>query len=193
MSIFARLFAATLLALLAVGPAMAVPPTGSAAWTNSGWTNIESTLYVGPGTKYDEIGIVPGGLRIRVDRCSGLWCQIHAKNLSGWMTLANISFGTTPFKLFDKTPKLPVRYGGTVCFYGGHGYSGNEVCLQPGRVIHDLSLLGLDNSFSSVKVGGGSVLACRDRNFRSYCVVINKDESSLEGFLDDGVTSLRVY
>ena len=47
--------------------------------------------------------------------------------------------------------------------------------------------------FSSVKVNGTSVLACRNRNFRSYCVVLNEDHASLEGLLDNGISSIHVY
>jgi uncharacterized protein YraI len=193
MSLFSRIAAAILVLLIAASPAAAVQPTGSAGWTNGGWTNVEASLYTGPGTRYEEIGTVGGGLRIRVDRCSGLWCQIHAKNLKGWMELGNISFGQGPHRLFSDQPRLPVHFGGPVCLYTGHAYSGREVCLPGGRTIKDLALLGLDNSFSSIKVGTGSVLACRDRNFRSYCLIINKDEPRLDGFLDDGMTSVEVY
>ncbi len=192
MSRFIRLALVAMFALFAL-PALAVQPTGSAGWTNDGWTNSESALFTGPGHEYDEIGTVGGGLRIRVDRCSGLWCQIHAKNLKGWMTLTNISFGQEPWRLFGKTPRFPVRYGGPVCFYSGSNYTGAETCFSGTRTIKDLALVGLDNSFSSVKVGTGSVMACRDRNFRSYCVILNKDIRNLEGLLNNGITSIRVY
>ena len=191
MSPFVRLALVAFLTFFTL-PALAVQPTGSAGWTNGGWTNSDSSLLTGPGREYDEIGIVGGGLRVRVDRCTGLWCQIHAKNLKGWMELRNISFGQGPWKLF-KGPKFPVRYGGPVCFYSGNNYTGTETCLAGTKTYKDLSLVGLDNSFSSVKVGTGSVLACRDRNFRSYCVILNKDIRSLEGLLNNGITSIRVY
>ena len=112
MSPFVRLALVAFLTFFTL-PALAVQPTGSAGWTNGGWTNSDSSLLTGPGREYDEIGIVGGGLRVRVDRCTGLWCQIHAKNLKGWMELRNISFGQGPWKLF-KGPKFPVRYGGPV-------------------------------------------------------------------------------
>jgi uncharacterized protein YraI len=192
MSALIRTALIALFALFAL-PALAVQPQGSAAWTNGGWTNSESSLYTGPGTRYEEIGTVGGGLRIRVDRCSGLWCEIHAKNLHGWMGLHNISFGQGPWRLFGPTPRSPIHLGGPVCFYSGAGYTGTQTCFNGGHVIKDLSLVGLDNSFSSVKVGTGSVLACRDRNFRSYCVILNKDMRHLEGLLNNGITSIEVY
>lgn len=192
MSVFARLVFAAFLALFAL-PALAVQPTGSAGWTNEVWTNAESSLYTGPGREYQEIGLVPGGVRVRVDRCSQLWCQIHATNLKGWMALGNISFGTQPYKLFGKGPRFPVQYGGPVCFYSGANFTGKESCFKGIHEYKDLSLVGLDNSFSSVRVGTGSVMACRDRNFRSYCVILNKDIRNIEGLLNNSITSIKVY
>jgi hypothetical protein len=193
MSFIARLVLGAVLVLSAALPADAVQPTGSAAWTNDGWTNVESSLYNGPGQKYGEIGTVGGGLRIRVARCSGIWCEINAKNLHGWMIIGNISFGQYPWHPFDGRQRFPVRYGGGVCFYTGQNFTGAEVCYNGGHVVKDLLLSGLDNSFSSVKIDGGSVMACRDRNFRSYCLVINKTEASLDGLLDNGISSIHVY
>ena len=192
MSAVVRFVIAALLSLLTL-PAFAVQPTGSAAWTDGGWTNYSSSLYTGPGTKYGEIGVVPGGLRVRVDRCSGLWCEIHAKNLHGWVILGNISFGTAPWKFPDPTPRYPVKFGGPVCFYSGYNYTGAETCWDGSHVSPDLSRIGLDNSFASIKVTGGSAMVCRDRNFRSYCVIINESQPHLEGLLDRSVTSVHVY
>jgi len=192
MSAFVRFAIAAVLSLMTL-PALAVQPVGSAAWTDGGWTNYSSSLYTGPGTKYAEIGVVPGGLRVRVDRCTGVWCEIHAKNLHGWMSLGNISFGTAPWKFPDPTPRFPVKFGGSICFYSGYNYTGTEVCWRAGKVSSDLALAGLDNSFASVKVASGSAMLCRDRNFRSYCVIVNESQPRLEGLLDRGVSSVRVY
>src|SRR3954469_10377398 len=96
MSAFIRFALVAFFALLAL-PAFAVQPQGSAAWTDGGWINADSSLFTGPGHEYDEIGVVPGGLRIRVERCTGPWCHIHAKNLDGWMPLRDISFGQQPW------------------------------------------------------------------------------------------------
>ncbi|HVY50298.1 MAG TPA: SH3 domain-containing protein [Devosia sp.] len=193
MSVLLRLLAGFLLALSLAVPAAAVQPLGSAGWTTDGWTNFSGTLYHGPGTQYDVTGHVDAGIRIRVDRCSQLWCFIHTRDDRGWMSLSNISFGQGPWQPFVNTPKLPVRYGGGVCFYSGADYSGRETCYAAGHVIKDLYLAGLDNSFRSVRISGGSVLACRDRNFRSYCVILNESKPRLEGLLTGAITSIRVY
>jgi hypothetical protein len=53
-------------------------------------------------------------------------------------------------------------------------------------------LFDRDNVYSSVRVNGGSVVLCRDRDFSSYCELIVEDQASLHGFLDNNVSSLRV-
>jgi hypothetical protein len=193
MSVLARVFAGVILALSLALPAAAVQPRGSAGWTTDGWTNFSGTLYHGPGVQYPVTGHVDEGIRIRVDRCSQLWCLIHTRSEVGWMSLSNISFGQGPWKPFFRVPKFPVRYGGEVCFYTGINYTGAETCYHAGHVAKDLYLAGMDNSFSSVRIGAGSVLACRDRNFRSYCVILNESKPRLEKLLSNSITSIHVY
>ena len=142
---------------------------------------------------YDSAGTVPGGEHVRVMQCRYTWCEIRAAEAHGWTNIAHISFGTSPWRFPDTAVRSPVRIGGPVCFYSGYSYSGSEVCFNGGHVSRDLRLAGLDNSFRSVKVGNGSALVCRDRNFRSYCVVVNKDTTHLEGLLDGAITSIHVY
>ena len=93
---FVRLLAFAILALLVALPASAVQPRGSAAWTADGWTVDNGNLYSGPSTSAPVVGTVAPGIRIRVDRCSGLWCQIRAGRHHGWFPLPDISFGQYP-------------------------------------------------------------------------------------------------
>ena len=192
MPLFARLALAAILALFLAAPAAAVQPTGSAAWTTDGWVSFEGTLYAGPGKRYDEVGTIDEGVRVRVDRCSKRWCQIHTASVRGWMSLDNLSFGQAPDGLF-RGPEFGFNYGGTVCFYEGEGFTGTSFCAKPGRVVDDLALLGRDNRISSIEVNGGSALVCRDRGFRSYCERINEDKSSVDGLLNNSISSLRIY
>lgn len=195
MSVIARLFAGLILAFSLALPVAAVQPKGSAGWTTEGWTNYSGTLYHGPGTQYDVTGAVEAEVRVRVDRCSALWCLIHTPSGSnrGWMSLDNISFGQGPWTPFRNYPSFPVHYGGGVCFYTGTNYTGAQYCYSGGQVSHDLYLAGLDNSFRSVKITGGSVLACRDRNFRSYCKILNASHGHLDDLLSGAITSIHVY
>jgi len=193
MSLLARLVFGAVLALCIALPASAVQPKGSAGWTTEGWINFTGTLYSGPGTQYDVMDHVKEGMRVRIDRCTYRWCQIHTASVRGWLTIDNLSFGQGPWVPFVNTPKLPVRYGGGVCFFTGANFSGEQWCYNGGHVSKDLVLAGLDNAFASVKIDGGSVLACRDRNFRSYCLIINKSEARLDGLLSRAISSIHVY
>ena len=83
--------------------------------------------------------------------------------------------------------------GGSVCFYQGTNYTGAELCMSSGRVIHDLALLGIDNGFSSIKVFGASAAVCRDRDFQSYCERIISDQPVLDQYLRRALSSIRVY
>jgi uncharacterized protein YraI len=191
-----RLAIITLLALLVAVPASAVQPTGSAAWTTDGWVSMPGALYAGPGKRYDEVGSIGAGERVRVDHCvTPRWCQIHTASIRGWISLDNLSFGQQPDGLFSG-PKFPTKRGGKgqVCFYDGANFSGGSFCADSGRVFRDLSLVGLDNSVVSIEVGDGvSAIVCRDRGFRSYCKVIDASQGRLEGLLINSITSIRVY
>lgn len=186
----ARRFAAAAIALVGlVAPAMALD-TGSPAWLITG-----TTLFAGPGVAYGAAGELGDETRIRVDRCSGLWCQIHANGVKGWVSLGDISFGQEPRgPLTGPRLNYPSGGSGQVCFYTGANYTGEAVCNGTGFVANDLVLYGRDNTFSSVTIGDGvSVTACRDRKFHSYCERIVVDQPVLQGFLEDGVSSYHVW
>lgn len=181
-----RLAVFALLAFAFAGPATAVE-TGTPAWLTH-----DVNLKEGPGRNYDNVGELPGKIRIRVDRCSRDWCQIRAEGAKGWVRLHSVSFGQEPSLV---GPKLNYPSGlGTVCFYTGHNYTGSAVCNDSGFVMTDLLLVDLDNTFSSVTVeGAASVTACRDRHFTSYCERIIKSQPVLNGFLDDALSSYHVW
>ena len=191
-----RLSILAIVALFFVAPAAAVQPTGSAGWTTDGWVSMPGALYAGPGKRYDEVGSIGAGERVRVDRCvTPRWCQIHTASVRGWISLDNLSFGRQPHGLLVG-PKFPTERGGKgrVCFYDGADFSGGSFCADSGRVFRDLSLTGLDNSIASIEVGDGvSAIVCRDRGFRSYCKVIDASQGRLEGLLTNSITSIRVY
>jgi uncharacterized protein YraI len=178
----------TLAALLALAlPASAATPTGTRAWLIHG-----QQLFQGPGVAYDVVGELSDATRIRVDRCTYRWCLIHAEGQRGWADRDNISFGQHPRGPLTG-PRLNLPAGATICLYEGRHYSGDSVCFKPGTVIHDLLLWRADNRYSSVQVNGGSVTLCRNRDFSSYCDRIIEDEPVLHGFLDNNVSSVRVW
>jgi hypothetical protein len=189
MSIASRLASVAAL-FLAVG-FMALPvqafETGTAAWLIKG-----QTLFEGPGNAYDVVGELPGELRIRVDRCTYRWCLVHAEREKGWVSRDNVSFGQYPRGHFTG-PLFDHPRGGVACFYEGENFTGASICVKAGKVVRDLLLYDLDNRYSSIEVQGSSVMACRDRDFSSYCELIVESQPRMHGFLDDNLSSYRVY
>lgn len=184
---FAARLALVLLALAALVLPAAAIETGTPAWLING-----QLLYEGPGTAYRVTGELGEETRIRVDRCTYRWCRVHAEGQAGWVARDNVSFGQHPRGPLTG-PRLNYPAGGTVCFYEGRNFTGDYICSGPGTVVRDLLLRGLDNRYSSVAVNGGSVTVCRDRDFSSYCERIVEDQAKLHGFLDNNVSSYRVY
>jgi hypothetical protein len=170
------------LAFLILGTAAAQAQTGSPAWSLR-----PLVLMEGPGHAYDVTGEIGQYERIYVDRCSKLWCRVHAGGEAGWTKLYAITFGHLPRKAFKGGGP------GIVCLYEGRNFTGESLCGKPGTRIRDLLLLDLDNRYSSVTVEGDvSVMLCRDRDFHSYCERIEESEN-LHGFLNNNVSSVRVY
>lgn len=181
-SVAAVFFAAALLAL----PAQALE-TGTAAWLING-----QQLFEGPGQAYDVVGELGDETRIRVDRCTWRWCSVRAEGQRGWVSRDNVGFGQEPRGPLSG-PRLDHPRGGSVCFFEGANYTGASVCAEAGTVVRDLLLMGLDNRYSSIEVSGSSVMVCRDRDFSSYCELIVESQPRMHGFLDDNVSSYRVY
>jgi hypothetical protein len=157
------------------------------------WTIYSSSLHEGPGSEYDVIGNVSGDIAIRVDRCSSMWCKVRAEGQQGWVKQAALTFGEFPIGPFEgPKPNAPGK-GGTICLYEGRDYTGPSLCRSSGWAARDLLLYHVDNRYSSVRVTGGSVTLCRDAYFHSYCQLITEDMPRLPRFLDNSVSSIRVY
>lgn len=183
------LLAALCVMVLGIGTAAAVE-TGTPAWTIR-----PVTLWTGPGAGYDLVAEVAGEQRIYVERCSGLWCHIRSGGARGWTSKDHLSFGQEPRGPLTG-PRLGYNSGGpgTVCLYEGTGYTGASICGSSGFVIRDLLRYRKDNRYSSVSVEGNvSVTLCRDRDFKSFCKRYNESASALDGFLNNAVSSMRVY
>ncbi|RUT34989.1 hypothetical protein EMQ25_03275 [Arsenicitalea aurantiaca] len=189
MPLLRALVLAALASLLAL-PAAAQHTTGTAAWTNSA-----QIVYEGPGLRYRIMGEVPGEVRVRVERCSNAWCRIRADHARGWVALDALSFGQAPGGPFSG-PKLNLKAGGPgeVCFHSGRNFTGETHCARSGTVVPDLLLYNRDNRVASISIAGNvSVMVCRDRNFVNYCQRINDSTPRLTGYLENNVSSYRVY
>ncbi|WP_332699595.1 SH3 domain-containing protein [Devosia sp.] len=191
---FGRLLTAltSFLLILALGqaPAMAASLSGTHAWSTD-----PLSLRNGPGTAYDLTGEIAAKMEIKVLRCQKLWCLVDGHGGRGWTYKRHISFGKSPTRWpGGVNPDYPAGGPGSVCFYQGTNYTGSALCVSSGRVIPDLALLGLDNSFSSVRIDGNvSAAACRDRFFQSYCERIIASQPVLDQYLHRNLTSVRVY
>lgn len=175
------------LILLAASSAFAASESGTHAWSTD-----PLTLRAGPGLAYALTGQIAADAPIKVLRCEELWCNVDGAGGRGWTSKQFIAFGLTSADWPGGiNPDYPT--GGSICFYSGTNFTGAEFCASSGRVIHDLALLGLDNAFSSVRVHGASVAACRDRGFQSYCERIIDSQPVLDGYLRRALSSIRVY
>lgn len=182
---------ASIAALLVLSaPAFAASTSGTHAWSSEALT-----LRSGPGLAYDVTGDIAADLPIKVLRCQELWCVVDGEGGRGWTDRNNIVFGLTSDDFpYNLNPDYASGGPGSICFYQGSNYSGDSLCVRSGRVIHDLALLGLDNSFASVKVEGSvSAAACRDRGFQSYCERITASQPALDPYLRRNLSSIRVY
>jgi len=176
--------------LTAVAPAWAASESGS-----HGWSRQPLTLRSGPGHAYGVTGQIAEDTAIKVLRCQALWCVVDGPGGRGWTGKDRIGFGQTSADPLTG-PRLGYGAGGpgTVCFYEGTHYSGRSLCAGPGQVFNDLALWGFDNGFSSVEVSGNvSAAACRDRQFQSYCERVVESQPVLDRFLNDNLSSIRVY
>lgn len=178
-----------LTAMLTQAPAMAASDVGTHAWSTDALT-----LRDGPGIAYDVTGEVVADVAISVLRCQKLWCLVDSGDARGWTNKDFIAFGRTSADWPGGINPNYATGGGSVCFYTGTNYTGSEFCMPFGRTIRDLALIGLDNSFSSVKIEGSTtVAACRDRDFQSYCERIFASQPALDPYLRRALTSIRIH
>ena len=80
--------------------AAAAPPALAQRIGTRAYTDIPLSLHQGPDTRYVIVGVVPWGTEVRVDRCSGLWCNIWVAHHSGWVLRYALSFGQGPHRQF---------------------------------------------------------------------------------------------
>lgn len=187
--IVAKVSAVLLGALLLTLSTLPAQADGTRAWSTS-----ELILHEGPGGTYNQVGIIADDSRIQVDRCQRLWCVVRAHGVKGWALLQNITFGQSSRNILTG-PRLNYGGGGgEMCLYEGTNYTGRSFCARSGQVFRDLLSYGVDNRYSSIKLTGDtSVALCRDREFQSYCARIVESQPVLQQYLNNGVSSVRVY
>ena len=69
-------------------------------------------LRSGPGTDQEIIATIPAGSRVRVDGCSGEWCEVTWNGQSGYAIARNLGIGA---------PRQARPYGPQPGYAGGYG------------------------------------------------------------------------
>jgi hypothetical protein len=88
-------FSAVLAAMMLVAGALPAAAAESDISTQA-FTNHPLPLYDDFGRYHDALGMLPGGIAVRVDRCSRAWCNVHGRFGHGWVSLYGLSFGQGP-------------------------------------------------------------------------------------------------
>lgn len=183
--------------LLALVACAATAPTALAFSENGshGWSTGELTLFNGPGPAYEYVGSIQADVAIKVLRCQRLWCLVDEGGNRGWTSKDRIAFGRTSTDWPGGiNPDYRSGGPGTVCLFEGTNYTGMSICAGPGRVFSDLALFNLDNNFSSIQITGDvSAALCRDRFFQSYCERVIESQPVLDQYLNNELSSVRVY
>src|SRR5262249_16705132 len=74
------------------GPPTGAPPVRSGS-SRSAAVIANVNLRSGPGTDQEVIATIPGGSRVRVESCTGEWCEVTWNGQSGYAIARNLSSG----------------------------------------------------------------------------------------------------
>jgi hypothetical protein len=107
------------------GPATAAPPTPApvrSGRARSAAVISSVNLRSGPGTDQEIIATIPAGSRVRVDGCSGEWCEVTWNGQSGYAIARNLSIGAPrQARSYGPQPGYPGGYGPPPGNAGGYG------------------------------------------------------------------------
>src|SRR5262249_21641118 len=113
------------------GPPTGAPPVRSGR-SRSAAVIANVNLRSGPGTDQEVIATIPAGSRVRVESCTGEWCEVTWNGQSGYAIARNLSSGAPR----QTRPYGPGGYGPQPGYAGGYGpqpgYSGGGYGPQPG-------------------------------------------------------------
>ena len=97
------------------GPATGAPTTQApvrSGRARSAAVIANVNLRSGPGTDQEIIATIPAGSRVRVDGCTGEWCEVTFNGQSGYAVARNLSIGA---------PRQARPYGPQPGYAGGYG------------------------------------------------------------------------
>lgn len=169
----------------------------------------------GPGTGYAVVDTLHAGEVVTMSNCQpNNWCYITHPGPDGWVSGSYLAPTTLPGS--DCTFQLtfgsggpsfsivcgdgPVLPGGTppppsgphACFYDGPNYTGDSFCRNLG--LYNSLPAAANDRITSVRVfNGAKVRLCENTNMGPFCRDVTGNENQLGGFLNNKVSSLRVY
>jgi SH3-like domain-containing protein len=179
-----------------IQPLVIVPdnPGGGGGGGNVGRGNAVATANVnvrrGPGASHPVVDVLQRGDSVDIQRCSNGWCLIEHRGPPGWVSQNYLR------RVVDSGPpsRPPAGGGGArreVCFFDRPDFRGASFCARPGE--SDNRLGTWDNRISSIQIDGFvTVQVCSDRNARD-CTAYNRDVRQLPRWLDQNVSSFRVF
>lgn len=206
--------AAAVLGLLAVPlAALALDATATT------WLNVRG----GPGAANPVVDTLYPGESVSVEECEpGGWCRIGHSGPDGWVNssyLEPVSGGGAPapdcrfqLTLGSGGPTLSIVCDGggvpggggggggglppagpdRVCFFDGPNHTGDSFCRDVG-IYMSLPPLANDRITSVRLEGNAKVRLCENPNMGPFCRDVTTSETQLGPYLDNKVSSLRVY
>ncbi|WP_101068869.1 SH3 domain-containing protein [Roseovarius salinarum] len=201
-----KLAAAVVVALLAT-----LWFAGSAAATEARAT-VALNVRAGPGTEYSVIDTLRAGEVVDMQDCraSG-WCFVQHPGPDGWVSARYLTAAPgiplpgddCSFQLVigPDGPRFSITCGDRrfpgpgrdrACFYDGPDYTGEHYC----RGVGTQNVLGprKNDRITSVRLfGDARVRLCADRHMGAFCRDLTTSEARLGPFLNNNVSSLRVY
>jgi len=211
-----RTLGATAIAL--AGLLVATFAASAAPATANVWLNVRT----GPGLHFPVVDTLRPGQLVDASSCTRGWCRITQAGPHGWASANYLTFRAGPrhphnprpdfpdwprfpdppgfpdFPSFPDRPGFPGFPGGgghfsEVCVYDGANFSGRERCVRPGQRHPALGRVWNDR-ISSVRIRGNArIELCRNRNYRGFCRTVTRSEPYLGRFLNNQVSSARVF
>jgi len=199
--------------------AIVLPMFAIAALATEATATTALNVRSGPGTSFGVVDTLTPGEVVDVTECQpNGWCYIQHSGPDGWVSSSYLtaapSAGTTEpdcsFRLVlgaGGTPRFEIVCGdGTfpapgpgpilatnrACFFDGPNFTGQNFCRQVG-VYNSLPPISNDRITSVRLHGNAKVRLCDAPNMGPYCRDVVTSEGNLGGFLNNKVSSLRVF
>ncbi len=198
-----------------IGGTMAALALDATATT---WLNVRE----GPGTSFGVADTLYPDETVTIEECeAGGWCRITHAGPDGWVNSSYLepvpapgSAPSEPNCRFELTlgpggPSLsivcdsgggggggggglPPAAGDRACFYDGPNFTGDSFCRNVGIYL-SLPAIANDRITSVELHGAAKVRLCENTNMGPYCRDVTSSEARLGAYLNNKVSSLRVY